>query len=230
MLASPSPPPVAAPASATPAPAAAPLPDGTYVYTVSGPKASATATIVVSRKNDLITVAANGDGFIGNQAGKLTSEVTLSQNLHVSIYDHWVQAGFMDHSYISLLFPPDQGQASEHGSGIKYSPKYKLLGTSTGWLALSLSDYPTLFALAAQANACACQLATAANLDENQLHVAALLPGLAVQRPANIAATDVSLAVLIEKLPVVVWYDPHTFVADEIDVASNYKLTLASKP
>lgn len=197
-------------ASATPPALAA----GTYTYrsTVGG-AAVGTSTIVVKRNADVTEVDETTSGTIQGVAASATATMALSGDLSPASYRASYQGGGQSASTSVTV-----NGATAAMNGTTGAKTISLAPNTTHFVIVDGAMLAGFFALPAQMQAWSASSVTALAPVYGQsvpLPIDAAKPA----RPHSVPAADAAVNVG-GQVPFTVWYDPATYVADEIDVPS----------
>ncbi len=205
-------------ASAMPAPAAAAAsspPDGTYVYTasVAGTPAGQ-STVTVKHGDKGIDVTETADATLNGRSLHSEVKLTLADDLIPTVYLAKYHTGPLDISASVLVSGTSATETSPQGSlSFALAPGTKSLFVLDGALmsgplflpALMQSDHDA--ALTGIVPLVGRALPISVDANANPAH------------PAGVPADDVSLNISGQP-SFTLWYDPHTFVVDELDAPS----------
>jgi hypothetical protein len=194
------------------------LSTGTYHYVASlAGQPAGTATLTVTRNGDQTSIAETSNGSLGAMqlAGKATLE--LGADLTPTEYSGAYHTAQQSLSVTVALTPSSATVISSMAGG---QPRtIALLANTTHFAVIEPGLLSGLFALPAQMelwNNAGVTLITPAFANAQALSVATSSPS---PRPSGVPSGDQALSVTAP-VAVTIWYDPSTFVTDEIVVPS----------
>jgi hypothetical protein len=183
---------------------AKPLPDGLYHYVVidSG-KPAGTSTIHVSRSNDAIVIEERASPM---EEGESSRRELDPATFAVRSY----RDGSAQLPFVTLTI---DGESATLRRGTSTATLQALPGAP-----FVVFDYyvGSFFGLAAVLHAAQPSTMSFLDVAGGKVEPMAVSPSIA-ERPDGIPATDASTAVTIEEKIATLWYDPQTFVLDEMD-------------
>lgn len=194
-------------------------PPGTYAYTatVAG-KRVGTATITVT-DNGVIEIAERAVGSLNGQPGSAQAVLTLGSDLAPTAYTgNYEIAGAQQHTDVTLT----PTTATIGSQAIALTPG------ATHFVVVEPGLMAGIFALPAEMHAWndAPALAVMPSLAQGFPIVPSASTG---PRPAGVATSDVALG-FGGQFPFTIWYDPNTFVTDEVDVPGQNLVVSRTQP
>jgi hypothetical protein len=194
------------------------LTPGTFSYsaTLAGDP-TGTSSLTVSRDSQGTTIQEKASGTINGLRVSATAQLTVGADLSPQVYDGTYESNGA-RTVVTASLSPSAATVVSSGSG-GLPATFSLSGAQTHFVVIEPGLLAGLFALPAQMEAWkdAPVLALAPSYGRGEdLSVDA---GAKPQRPGTLPAQDVSVS-FSGKLPFTIWYDPTTFVPDEIDVPS----------
>ena len=196
---------------------------GTYAYKVSvSGQNSGQSTIVVKRDGTTTQIEENTSGSYGNTAGQAKAVLNLGADLAPTTYTNAFSAGGYN-GQLTATFT--NAQATVNGGLSGGSKTFDLGAAAKHFVVLDGAELSGFIALPAEMQAW--NNAPALAVFPLYGQTIALTPKAAdaKNRPASVSATDQGVSV-DGPAPFTIWYDPATFVMDELDVPSqNFVVT-----
>ncbi|MDQ2865468.1 MAG: hypothetical protein M3R51_04525 [Candidatus Eremiobacteraeota bacterium] len=207
-------------ASAAATPAIAP---GTYTYAASSSGSSVGTSVVTVAANGADTVISEkGSGTAQGQSGNAADTLTLGADLAPTAYQLSGTVGAR-----SLNGSATFANNTATVTGLNGTKSFDLLGSTKHFIVIDLGVLAGFIALPAQMAAWNDTAALAVIPSYGTSIPIAPDASLKPARPATVASGDTALA-FGGQIPFTIWYNPRTYVTDEIDVPAQ-SLTVIRK-
>lgn len=200
-------------------------PPGSYRYnaTVSG-KSAGTSLLLVSKTDQGIKIEERGETNSELVTSKQNSTMLLDGSLVPTYYTASYQQ--FDQKMNAVVTFADRNATVTAGTDVKQIP---LGGSSKSFIILDSSSVAGFFILPAQMRAMANGDTTVVVPGAGTSGFLDVIPDNKPQRPASVPPGDASVSFAGET-PFVEWYDPATFVPDEVDMpGQNLVISLQKK-
>lgn len=198
------------------APTAPQLAAGTYAYKVSiSGQNSGQSTIVIRRDGTTTQIEESTSGSYGTTSGSAKAVLSLGADLAPTNYTNAYTAGGVT-GQLTATFTA--AQATVNG-GLSGSKTFQLTGDAKHFVVLDGAELSGFIALPVEMQAWSNTPALAVFPLYGQTIALAPKAADVTKRPATVAASDAGVSVE-GPAPFTIWYDPVTFVMDELDVPS----------
>jgi hypothetical protein len=189
------------------------IPAGTYTYQAAVAGKVAGTSVLTVKPGPPMEIDEQASGGSGAQTGSAKATLTLGPDLAPVSYTGDYNMGGSPNSVAATLTPAVATVAGQ---------TYPLTGGAKHFVVLELGLTAGLFVLPAQMQAW--NNSTALIVAPASVGMVGTLPvspdsSLAGARPSTVPAPDLALAIG-GPFPFTIWYDPATYVPDEIDVPS----------
>jgi hypothetical protein len=194
------------------------LTTGTFSYAATlGGDPTGTSTLTVSRDGQATRIQEKASGTINGARVSATAQLTVGADLAPQVYDGTYETNGA-RTVVTASLSPSAATVISSGSG-GLPATFSLSGDTKHFVVIEPGLVAGLFALPAEMEAwkAAPVLALAPSYGRGEDLV--VDTGIKPQRPSALPAQDVAVS-FGGKLPFTIWYDPATFVPDEIDVPS----------
>jgi hypothetical protein len=189
---------------------------GTYSYVVSiAGQNAGQSTVVVTRDGTTTQIQESTSGNYGTTSGTAKAVLSLGPDLAPTTYQNAYSAGGVS-GQTSATFTAAQATVTGSLNGAK---TFQLGADAKHFVVIDGAELAGFIALPAQMQAWSNAPALAVFPLYGQTIALTPKAADASQRPATVAATDQGVSVG-GPAPFTLWYDPSTFVMDELDVPS----------
>jgi hypothetical protein len=194
------------------------LTPGTYAYsaTLSGAPAGS-SNLTVLRDGQSTRIQEKASGTVNGLSVSATAQLTVGPDLTPQIYDGTYQSNGA-RTVVTVSLSSSAATVISTGSGGQPAT-FALSGDTRHFVVIEFGLVAGLFALPAQMEAWKDTPVLAIAPSYGRGENLAVDTGAKPARPSGVPAQDESVS-FRAKLPFTIWYDPTTFVPDEIDVPS----------
>jgi hypothetical protein len=193
------------------------LTTGTFTYsaTVAGdPTGSSNLTVL--RDGQATRIGERASGTVNGVSVSATAQLTVGADLTPQVYDGTYESNGAQ-TVVTASLSPFAATVISSGSGGQ--PATFSLGDARHFVVIEPGLVAGLFVLPAQMEAWKDEPVLAIAPSYGRAEELAVDSRMKAHRPSEVPLQDVSVS-FSGKLPFTIWYDPTTFVPDEIDVPS----------
>ena len=206
------------------APSAPAIPAGTYTYSAAiNGQSIGSSVITVASDGSNTVLNEKGSGVAQGQSAASNATLTLGPDLSPMSFQASGSLGSQ-----SMKDSATFNGTSASVTGMQGTQSFSLSGDAKHFVVVDLGSFAGFLALPAQMKAW--NNASVLAIVPSYAQSLTLAPDATLQpaRPVNVPASDLALA-FGGRVPFTVWYNPSTYVTDEVDVTSQ-GLSVTRKP